>query len=82
MVAGLVVSLGAVFLRAQSSANPQEEQEFKLSTQAEASEMALRLHETPIQDPSLGVQQIHAQLQNLCLEMHSLKQDTTPRPEA
>ena len=45
----------------------------KLSTQAEALEMVIRLHETPIQDPRLGVQQIHAQLQNLCLEMQSLK---------
>jgi len=31
----------------------------KLSTQAEALEMAMRLHETPIQDPGLGIQQIH-----------------------
>ena len=31
----------------------------KLSTQAEALEIAMRLHETQIQDPSLGVQQIH-----------------------
>jgi len=54
----------------------------KLSTQAEALEMAMRLHETPIQDPGLGVQQLHVQLQNLCLEMQSLKQDRTPRPEA
>ena len=30
----------------------------KLSTQAEALEIAMRLHETPIQDPGLGVQQI------------------------
>lgn len=41
----------------------------KLSTQAEALEIGMRLHETPIQDPSLGVQQFHLQLQNLCLEM-------------
>jgi len=41
----------------------------KLSTQAKALEMAMRLHETPIQDPGLGVQKIHTQLQNLCLEM-------------
>ena len=41
----------------------------KLSTQAEALEMAMRLHETPIQDPGMGVQQIHTQLQNLCLEI-------------
>lgn len=54
----------------------------KLSTQAEAWEMAMRLHETPLQDPVLGVQKIHVQLQNLCLEMQSLKQDRTPWPEA
>lgn len=54
----------------------------KLSTQAEALEMEMRLHETPIQDPGLGVQKIHAQLQNLCLEMQSLKQLRTPRLEA
>jgi len=41
----------------------------------------MRLHETPIQDPGLGVQQIHAQLQNLCLEMHSLKKDRAPQSE-
>ena len=34
----------------------------KLSTHAETLEMAMRLHETPIQDPGLGVQQIHAHL--------------------
>ena len=28
----------------------------KLSTQAEALQMEMRLHETPIQDPELGVQ--------------------------
>jgi Ca-activated chloride channel family protein len=49
MVAGLVVSLGAVFLRAQSSANPQEEQEFKLSTQAE-----LVLLDVGVKDPNGG----------------------------
>lgn len=42
----------------------------------------MRLHENPIQDTRLGVQQIHAQLQNLCMEMQSLKQDRTPWPEA
>ena len=47
----------------------------KLSTQVKALEMAMRLHETPIQDFVLGVQQIHEQLQNLCLEMKSLKWD-------
>ena len=40
-----------------------------LSTQAEALEIAIRLHETPIQDPSLGVQKIYEQLEKLCLEM-------------
>lgn len=54
----------------------------KLSTQAEALEMEMRLHETPIQDLGLGVQKIHAQLQNLCLEMQSLKQDGITWPEA
>ncbi len=34
-----------------------------------------------MQDPTLGVQQIHAQLKNLCLEMQSLKQDKTVRLE-
>ena len=41
----------------------------KLSTQAEDLEMAMRFHETPIHDLGLGVQKIHTQLQNLCLEM-------------
>lgn len=41
----------------------------KISTQAEALETKMRLHETPIPDLGLGVQQIHAQLQNLSLEM-------------
>jgi len=40
----------------------------KISTQAKALEIAMRLHETPIQDPSLEVQQIHVQIKNLCLE--------------
>jgi len=47
----------------------------KITTEVEALEIAMRLHEMPIQDPNLGVQQIHAQLQNLCLKMQSLKQD-------
>ena len=51
----------------------------KISTQAGALEMVMRLHETHIQDRGLGVQQIHVQLQNLCLEMQSLKRDRTPR---
>ncbi len=41
----------------------------------------MRLHETLIQDPNLGAQWIHVQLKNLCLEMQSLKQDRTARPE-
>ena len=47
----------------------------KIETQEEALEIAMMLHETPMQDVNLGVQHIHAQLQNLCLEMKSLKQD-------
>ena len=53
----------------------------KLSLQAEALEMEMRLYETPIQDLGLGVQQIHAQLQNFCLEMQNLKQAKTPQLE-
>lgn len=41
----------------------------------------MRLHETPIQDPGFGFQQIHAQIQSLCLEMQSLKQDKVPQSE-
>ena len=50
----------------------------KISTQAEALETTMRLHETIILDPGLGVQQIHVQLQNLSLEMQSLKQERVP----
>jgi len=53
----------------------------KLTTEEEDLEISMRLHETPMQDPNLGVQQIHAELKNLCLEMHSLKQDRTNRIE-
>lgn len=53
----------------------------KLTTQAEALEIAMRLYETLIQDPNLRVQQIHTQLKNLCLEKPSLKQDKTAHPE-
>ena len=53
----------------------------KITTQTEALEIAMRLYKTPMQDPNMGVQQIHAQLKNLCLEMQSLKQDRTVRPE-
>jgi len=41
----------------------------RLKTQEEDLEIVMRLHETPIQDANLGVQKIHAQLKNLCLEM-------------
>jgi len=41
----------------------------KLTTQAKALDIVMRLHETLVQDLNLGVQQIHAQLKNLCLEM-------------
>lgn len=53
----------------------------RLPTQAEALEIAMRLHETPIQDPNSRVQQIHAQLKSLSLEMQILKQDRTTYPE-
>ena len=45
----------------------------KITTQVEALEIAMRLHETLMQDLNLGVQQIHAQLKNLCPEKQSLK---------
>ena len=53
----------------------------KITTQVEALQIPMRLHETPMQDPNLGVQQIHVQLKNLCLKMQSLKQDRTIRPK-
>ena len=53
----------------------------KIMTQAVALEIAIRLHETPKQDPNQGIQQIHVQLQNIFLEMKSLKQDKTIRLE-
>ena len=52
-----------------------------ISTQVEALETAMRLHKTQILNPRLGVQQIHAQLQNLSLEMQILKQERVSRPE-
>jgi len=51
----------------------------KISTQAEALETKMRLHETQILDPRLGVQQIHVQLHNLNLELQSLKQERVSR---
>ena len=53
----------------------------KIGTQVEALEIAMRLHETPIQDMTLGVQQIHAELKNLCLDFESLKKQNVARPE-
>jgi hypothetical protein len=52
----------------------------KIGTQAESLEILMRLHETLMQDHNLGVQEIHAQLQNLFLEMQSLKNDRTVWP--
>ena len=40
----------------------------------------MRLHETLIQDASLGVQQIHVKLQNLFLEFQSLKKERSAWP--
>ena len=54
----------------------------KISTQAKALETAMKLHETPIQDPRLGVQQILVQIQNLCLKIQKLKQEKAPRLKA
>ena len=54
----------------------------RLTFRAEALEVVMRLHETLIQDPNMGVQKIHAQLKNLCLKMQSLKQDKIACPEA
>ena len=51
----------------------------KITTQAEALVIAIRLHETLMQDMNLGVQEIHVQLQNICIEMQSLKQDIIVR---
>jgi len=53
-----------------------------ITTQAEAMEIAKRLHETPMKDLNLGIQKIHAQFQNLCLAMQSLKQDRVAQPKA
>jgi len=41
----------------------------KISTQVEALEAAIQLHKTSIQEPGLGVKQIQAHVQNLCLEI-------------
>ena len=40
----------------------------KIGTQTEALEIAMRLHEIPIQDTCLGVQHIHTELKNFCFE--------------
>lgn len=53
----------------------------KIGTQVEALEIAMRLHETPIQDATLGVQWIHAELQNLYLKFQILKKKKVARPD-
>ena len=53
----------------------------KIGTQAEALKIVMRLHETPIQDASLEIQQIHAELQNFYLELQSLKKEKVARLE-
>lgn len=54
----------------------------KIGTEAKALEIMMKLHETPMQEANLGAQQIHAQLQYLCLEMQCLKNDRTTQPKA
>lgn len=41
----------------------------------------MRLHETPIQDVDLEVQQIHVDLQNHCLEFQIQKKDRVAQPD-
>ena len=53
----------------------------KIGTQAEALETVMRLHATPFQDAIMGLQQIHSQLQSLCLELQSLKKDKETKVE-
>ena len=53
----------------------------KFGTQAKALDIAMRLHETPIQDATLGFQKIHMELQNLCLEFESVKKDRAAQPK-
>lgn len=53
----------------------------KIGTQVEELEITMRLHEKPIQDVSLGVQQIHPEFQNLSLELQSLKKEKISRLE-
>lgn len=53
----------------------------KIRTKAEALYIAMRLQKTPMQDANLGVQHIHMQLQNLCLEFQSLKKYIIVWPE-
>lgn len=45
----------------------------KITTQVVALEIAMRMHETLMQDSKFGVHEIHVHLKNLCLEMQSLK---------
>lgn len=53
----------------------------KIGIQVEVLEIAMILHETPIHDIAMGIQQIHVELQNLCLELKSLKREKSARPE-
>jgi len=52
-----------------------------ISTQAEALETVMRLHTTRIPDLGLGFRKIHAQLQNLSLEVQSLKKGRMSQPK-
>jgi len=52
-----------------------------IETHADSLEIVMRLYKTSIQYDTLGVQKIHAELQNLCLELQSLKKDRTARPK-
>jgi hypothetical protein len=53
----------------------------KDGTQVEALEIAMRLHETPIQDATLGVQQIHCGVAEPLLRIAELEERKEARPE-
>ena len=53
----------------------------KIATQAEALEIMMRLHTSPIQDTNLGVQHIHSQLASIHLELQILKKESETKPE-
>lgn len=52
----------------------------KIGTQAEVLEIKMRLHETPIQDMTLGVQKINVELQNICLEFQIFEKEKVAWP--